>query len=139
MSILYFDFLCFSCYCSIKNAQINGTLGIMWEMFIGEKRPMWCMQEGLLKWGTLVIMWRRFMKESLSVMAFVPLDSRSALRVSHGRFRSSLRSRSTLPASQLRLHSSPKVGLACITLHVIQYLFGLIYLTSRQNYLFFHQ
>ena len=36
MSILYFDFLCFSCYCSIKNAQINGTLGIMWEMFIGE-------------------------------------------------------------------------------------------------------
>ena len=67
----------------------------------------------------------------LSIVAFVPLDSRSALRVSHGRFRSSLRSRSTLPASQLRLHSSPKVGLACITLHVIQFLFGLNYITSR--------
>ena len=77
--------------------------------------------------GTRGIMWRQFMRESLSFVAFVPLDSRSALRVSHGRFRSSLRSRSTLPASQLRLHSSPKVGLACITLLVIRYLFGLNY------------
>ena len=48
----------------------------------------------------------------LSIVAFVPLDSRSALRVPHGGFRSSLRSRSTPPAPQLRLHSSPKVGLA---------------------------
>ena len=60
---------------AIKNAQINRTLEIMWEMFIGEKRPMWCMQEGFLKWGTLVIMWRQFMKESLSIMAIIDKDS----------------------------------------------------------------
>ena len=50
-----------------------------------------------------------------STVVFVPLDSRSALRVPHGGFRSSLRSRSTPPAPQLRLHSSPKVGLASNT------------------------
>ena len=66
------------------------------------------------------------MSKLRSSVAFVPLDSRSALRVPHGGFRSSLRSRSTPPAPQLRLHSSPKVGLSSNTLFGLQYKCGLL-------------
>ena len=61
-------------------------------------------------WGAIKLKIKLWIKKKIgSSEAPVFLDSRSALHVPQGGFRSSLRSRSTPPAPQFRLHSSPKV------------------------------